>query len=81
MAFGVLAEDHFHPVDIKVWSSKKEDEVEHGFKLGLCEAFFEGLNVLAAKNTYTGELEESNSKLKTEASSATTKKKKSSEEI
>lgn len=72
VAFGVFAEVHFHPEDIKVWSSQKADESEHGFKLGLGDTFFQGLNILAARNTYIGELEESKSNLKTEASSATT---------
>ena len=68
IAFSVLAEDNFHPEDVKVWSSKDAAEAEHGFKLGLGEAFFQGLNVLASKNAHIAELEKENTKLKSEAS-------------
>ncbi|XP_063939024.1 uncharacterized protein LOC135148312 isoform X2 [Daucus carota subsp. sativus] len=70
VAFSVLAEDNYDAVDVKVWSSKKADEAEHGFKLGLGEAFFQGLNVLAAKNAHIAELEKANTKLKSEATTS-----------
>ena len=73
VAFGVLAEDHFDAEDVKVWSSKKADEAEHSFKLGLGEAFFQGLNVLSAKNAHIAELTKANSELKREASSSSNK--------
>ena len=73
VAFGVLAEDHFDAEDVKVWSSKKADEAEHSFKLGLGEAFFQGLNVLSAKNAHIAELTKTNTELKREASSSSNK--------
>lgn len=73
VAFSVLAEDNYHAEDVKVWSSKSAVEAEHNFKLGLGEAFFQGLNVLAAKNSQISELEKANSKLKREATSSSDK--------
>ena len=73
VAFGVLAEDHFDAEDVKVWSSKKAEEAEHSFKLGLGEAFFQGLNVLSAKNAHIAELTKANAELKREATSSSDK--------
>ena len=70
VAFGVLAEDHFDAEDVKVWSSKKAEEAEHSFKLGLGEAFFQGLNVLSAKNAHIAELTKVNAELKKEVTSS-----------
>lgn len=65
--FGALVAENYSSEDVKIWSSREEADAEHNFKLGLGDAFFHGLNVLAQKNTLIKDQERALKNLKGEA--------------